>query len=195
MPFANQQRDLTKQIESMLDELAELSTAVQMLLVDDASIDGTYEILDDLRRTYPQIMTVRLLRRLGASRAVESVLGRAEGEFIFLHESYEPLDLQALNQLWALRHDRELVVARASTRRKRIDMPLVEKLATWGKNLEMHWKRESKSLEEKPLQRGLQMMRRDAVENVARIDDGASKLEVSHLSHRRVVRRSEESRR
>jgi glycosyltransferase involved in cell wall biosynthesis len=195
LPVANQQRDLVRQTEWLLHELAELCRSVQVVIVDDGSTDATAEILDQLRSTYPQIHSLRIPRKVGAARAVEAGLSRADGEFIFLHESYDPLDLESLAQLWALRHDKELVVARASTRTKRIDQPLLTKLAHWGKSLEEHWKRETKSLDDKPLQKGLQMMRRDAVEKVARVDDGQKNLEVSHLSQRRVVHRNQRTNR
>ncbi len=190
LPVANQQRDLVRRTEWLLYELSELCRSVQIVMVDDGSTDATAEILDQLRCTYPQIHSLRIARKVGATQAVEVGLSRADGEFIFLHESYDPLDLESLTQLWALRHDKELVVARASTRTKRIDQPLLTKLAHWGKSLEEHWKRETKSLDDKPLQKGLQMMRRDAVEQVARVDDGQKNLEVSHLSQRRVVRQN-----
>lgn len=190
LPFVNQQRELTHRVESMLYDLTELAREVQLVLVDDGSTDATPEIIDDLRCKYPQVTSVRLRKRIGASKAVEFALSEAGGDFIFLHESYEPLDIAALTQLWALRHDREIVVARASTRRKRVDVPLLDKLASWGKSLETHWKREAKSLEDKPLQKGLQMMRREAVEQIARVDAEQRNLEVSHLSQRRLVRQN-----
>jgi hypothetical protein len=64
----------------------------------------------------------------------------------------------------------------------------LRKLAEWGKSLEEYWTRETKSLDDKPLQKGLQMMRREAVEKLARGDPQQSDLEVSHLSQRRLIR-------
>jgi glycosyltransferase involved in cell wall biosynthesis len=190
LPVANQQGDLTRRTEWLLEELSELCRSVQIVVVDDGSTDATAEILEQLSCTYPQIQSLRIPRRVGAAQAVDAGLAQADGDFIFLHESYDPLDIGSLTQLWALRHDKELVVARASTRTKRIDQPLLTKLAHWGKSLEEHWKRETKSLESKPLEKGLQMMRRDAVEQVARVDGEQKNLEVSHLSQRRIVRQN-----
>jgi glycosyltransferase involved in cell wall biosynthesis len=188
LPVSNRQQHVAASIESLLDTLSELTNAVQLIVVDDASKDATPEILDDLRRHYPQVTTLRTAKQLGPSKAVESALSRAVGDFIFLHESYEPLELDSLKHLWALRHDRELVIARAATRSKRIDEPLLQRLTAWGKSLEEHWKRETKSLTDKPLEKGLQMIRRDAVESLARVDPKRGDLEVSHLSQRRLVR-------
>jgi len=188
LPVSNRQQNVAASIESLLDTLSELAKDVQLIVVDDASSDATPEILDDLRRHYPQVTTLRMTKQLGPSKAVESALPRAVGDFIFLHESYESIELESLKHLWALRHDSELVIARAGTRSKRIDEPLLQRLTAWGKSLEEHWKRETKSLNEKPLEQGLQMMRREAVELLARVDPKRGDLEVSHLSQRRLVR-------
>ena len=188
LPVSNRQQKVASNIESLLDTLSELSEDVQLIVVDDASVDATPEVLDEMRRRYPQVSTLRSTRKLGPAKAVESALSRAVGDFIFLHESYEALDIESLKHLWALRHEQDLVIARAATRSKRIDEPLLQRLTAWGKSLEEHWTRETKSLDDKPLERGLQMMRRDAVENLARVDPKRGDLEVSHLSQRRLVR-------
>jgi len=187
-PVSNRQQSVAASIELLLDTLCELAKDVQLIVVDDASSDATPEVLDEVRRCYPQVSTVRMPKQVGPASAVESALTRAVGEFIFLHESYEPIELESLKHLWALRHDSELVIARAATRSKRIDEPLLQRLTAWGKSLEEHWKRETKSLENKPLEKGLQMMRRETVEMLARIDPKRGDLEVSHLSQRRLVR-------
>jgi len=191
LPVSNRQHQVAAGIESLLDTLCELTVDVQLIVVDDASSDATPEVLDEIRRRYPQVATFRSSKKLGPAKAVESALSYAVGDFIFLHESYEALEIESLKHLWALRHDRELVIARAATRSKRIDEPLLKRLAAWGKSLEEHWQRETKSLDDKPLEKGLQMMRRDAVEMLARVDPERGDLEVSHLSQRRLVRRGQ----
>ncbi len=188
LPVSNGQQNVAMSIESLLDSLSELSHEVQLIVVDDASSDATPEVLDELRRCYPQVLTIRMPKKLGPAKAVETALSKAIGDFIFLHESYGAIELESLKHLWALRHDHELVIARAATRSKRIDEPLLQRLTAWGKSLEEHWKRETKSLNDKPLEKGLQMMRRDAVELLARVDPKRGDLEVSHLSQRRLVR-------
>jgi glycosyltransferase involved in cell wall biosynthesis len=191
LPVANDQHGLVARLESLLERLSELTSNVQIVVVDDGSRDATAEVLEDLRCLYPQITSHRLAKSLGPALAVESALRLADGDFIFLHESYESIDLESLTQLWGLRHDRELVVARASTRRKRIDEPLMQRLNAWGKSLEEYWKRETKSLDERPLQ----MMKREAVESLSRIDPEQKSIEVSHLSQRRLIRANSPSHR
>ncbi len=195
LPVSNRQQQVAANIESLLDILSDLAKNVQLIVVDDGSSDATPEVLDEMRCRYPQIETLRIPRQLGPAKAVESALSRAVGDFIFLHESYDTVEIESLKQLWALRHDHELVIARAATRSKRIDEPLLQRLTAWGKSLEEHWKRETKSLDDKPLEKGLQMMRRDAVELLARVDPKRGDLEVSHLSQRRLVRRERTSKR
>lgn len=187
LPVSNAQHEVADRIESLLDDLMELHRSVQIVVCDDGTTDATAEVLDELRLSYPQVTGVRSPRRLGAAKVVEIGLSKASGDFIFLHESYEPVDTEALARLWSLRHDDDLVVARASTRTKSVEKSLIDKLATWGRSLEDHWKKETKSLDTQPLQPGLQMMRRSAIDLVARIDPKQHDFEVAHLSHRRLT--------
>jgi len=191
LPVSNRQYSVAASIESLLDTLCDLTREIQVIVVDDASSDATPEVLDEMRRRYPQVATHRCSTKLGPVKAVESAISYALGDFIFLHESYEPIEIESLKQLWALRHDRELVIARAATRSKRIDEPLLQRLTAWGKSLEEHWKRETKSLDDAPLEKNLQMMRRETVELLSRVDAKRGDLEVSHLSQRRLVRQNQ----
>lgn len=189
-PVSNGQQNVRDAIEYLLDMLSDLAQGVQLIVVDDASTDATPEVLDEMQRRFPQLESIRMRRSLGPAKAVAMAMPYANGDFVFLHESYEPVEIESLKHLWALRQDQELVIARAATRSQRIDESLLQRLTTWGQSLEEHWKQETKSLSDKPLEPGLQMMRRNAVEFLARVDPKRSDLEVSHLSQRRLVRNS-----
>ena len=180
LPVRDRQSSIQSRTEELLELLCELSDDVQILMVDDHSGDATPEILDDLRRTYPQVDVVRHPRSLGPSQAAESVLHKARGEFIFLHQSYDQVDFEEVMQLWQLRRDDQLVIARAATRVRRIDQRLLQRLQDWGRRLEEQW----------PVARsvahGLQMMKREGVQGLSQIRDTSSELEVTHQSHRRI---------
>lgn len=191
LPVKNRQDQIIERIESTLEMMVDLTMEVQLIIVDDGSDDATPELVDDLRRKFPQVAAIRNPMPLGPTKAAESAIPRAWGDFIFLHESYEALDFDALRHLWSLRSDRDIVVARAASRTKRIDDKLLSKLTAWGKRLEEHWTQETKSLDDRPLNESLQMIRRDSLEQLARLDPKKSDFEVSHLSKRQVVRHRE----
>ncbi len=50
-PVRDKQSIIESRVESLLEHLCEISSSVQMIIIDDASIDATPEILDDLRES------------------------------------------------------------------------------------------------------------------------------------------------
>lgn len=180
-PVRDRQSQVQQRIERLLELLCELSQDVQLIVVDDQSEDATSEVLDEMRRKYPQVNVVRNVTAVGPAQSVEAVLCLARGDFIFLHQSYGPIDFEEILQLWQLRKDEQLVIARAATRVRRIDQQLLQRLHEWGRKLEEHW----------PVPRavvdGLQMMRKDGLRSLSKIKDTAEDLEVTHQSHRRIT--------
>lgn len=180
-PVRDRQSQIKPRIEGLLELLCELSQDVQLIVVDDQSADATPEVLDDIRRVYPQVNVVRNTVAVGPAQSVESVLCLARGEFVFLHQSYEPIDFEEIVQLWQLRRDEQLVIARAATRVRRIDQQLLQRLHEWGRKLEEHWPTP------RAVVNGLQMMRKDAVQSLSKVKDTSEELEVTHQSHRRIT--------
>ena len=202
IPTANRQDQIAARVETLIDHVSDLCDRLQIVIVDDASTDATPEILEELQRIYPQVETVRSSSRRGPKFAAEIGLNKATGTFVFIHDSYDSIDVQAMQQLWSLRNDRNLVVARAGTRTRRIDNAMLEQLAKWGKRIEEHWRpipnananlvpsEVATNSEKISLSGGLQMVRRDSLAKLARVDSEEPAFEVSHLSQRSLVRSS-----
>jgi len=180
-PVRDRQAEIESRVVGLLELLCELTREVQLIVVDDQSEDATPEILDNLRRQYPQVNVVRNNKAVGPAQSAESVLCLAKGEFIFLHPSYESIDFEEIQQLWQLRKDDQLVIARAATRVRRIDQQLLQRLNEWGRKLEEHWP------VPKAVVNGLQMMRKEGLKSLPRIKDSSEDLEVTHQSHRRIT--------
>lgn len=181
VPVRDRQSSIQARTESLLELVSELSRNIQLILVDDHSMDATPEVLDELRRKYPQIDVTYNRQTLGPSRAAENALHKASGDFIFLHPSYDPVNFDELVQLWRLRRDEQLVIARASTQVRRVDTGFVNRLREWSQQLR-------KSASGMPTQwNGLHMMRRSGVNQLATMEDAPGAVEVSHQSHRRLA--------
>jgi glycosyltransferase involved in cell wall biosynthesis len=194
IPTANRQDQIAERVETLIDHVADLCERLQIVVVDDASSDATPEILEELQRIYPQVEIIRNNTRKGPKHAAEIGLDRAIGTFVFIQDSYDSVDVRAMQQLWSLRNDRNLVVARAGTRTRRIDNALLEQLAKWGQRIDEQWTRAAGDAntitEMRAVSGGLQMVRRDALSKVARVDSQEPAFEVSHLSQRSLVRSS-----
>ena len=190
LPTSNRQDQILSRIESLIESLSDLSDHLQVVIVDDGSTDATPEILEELRLTYPQIETIRNSSQRGPKHAVEMAFDKAVGAFVFIHESYDRVDTIAIRQLWSLRNDKSLVVARTVTRTRRIDNAVLDQLAKWGKRIEENWTHSEATHCHTPkmISSGLQMVKRDSLSRLARVDAKEPAFEVSHLSQRSIVR-------
>jgi glycosyltransferase involved in cell wall biosynthesis len=72
---------------------------VDVIVVDDCSTDGTWETLEQLARTEPQVTLLRHEKNLGKGAAIRTALEYATGDVCVIHDAdleYNPEDLPAL---------------------------------------------------------------------------------------------------
>lgn len=191
-PVRNLQLSIEDRAERLLEWICELCDEVQVIFVDDASTDETPEILEVLRCRYPQIETHRQGRCIGPDGAAESAVHLARGELIFLQRSYDPIEADCVNQLWNMRRDPQLVLARVATR----TLVKLDQERTRTDLREPH-NRSNGCMAFNTCDRpdsfpggnpGLQMFRRGRLLALLQSPTTAGLFEVSHRSHRQVMR-------
>ena len=79
-----------------------------------------------------------------------------------------------IRQLWDMRHDRQLVMARAEMPRKTLNPHLLERLANWGEQL--------RDTQAATAEGGIQMIRREAVEDLEKLGPKGQNIRVSQTS-------------
>lgn len=158
LPVRNAQDRLAAQIHQLLDVVPDLTHQFEILIVDDGSTDGTEELAHELARQFPQLQIVHRDRAEGKQQAIKSGLERCRGDVIFVKDDPAPLRVSDIRQLWAMRKDPELVMARSEPQDPRpLDPLLINRLVSWGAALEQN---------ASPEGGGLQMIRRQAVEQL-----------------------------
>jgi cellulose synthase/poly-beta-1,6-N-acetylglucosamine synthase-like glycosyltransferase len=103
LPVHNHQAALVSQVIGVLDVVADLTSRFEILVIDDASSDDTFELAVDLSRVYPQVAVQRHGERRGTMLAVESGLRRSAAEFVVVHDpTGSQFDPTQLGRLWRL---------------------------------------------------------------------------------------------
>ena len=95
MPIYNE-REL---IEEVVGRVRALAFRMQLILVDDHSIDGTYEYLRDREAAKPGTVVLRHERNMGKGYAIRTGLERVEGDIVLIQDAdleYRPEELPRL---------------------------------------------------------------------------------------------------
>lgn len=117
LPVRDMQYDLRERVHTILDVLAELTDAFEVLIVDYGSRDETRDVASELEREYPQ---VRVLDRADCSEAIEAMeagIPATSGEIVFVHDASTLFSPGAVRRLWQIRDDEELVMAQSRVNR------------------------------------------------------------------------------
>jgi glycosyltransferase involved in cell wall biosynthesis len=152
VPVRNAEATLARQIGRLLDILPDLTGRFEIVLVDDASTDHTVELARELASQYPQLRLVRHREYRGTEAAVRTGLQWTSGRIVFVQEDPTAINMTELRRLWSMRENEEVVVAQAEGRPTAFDDRLLERLARWGRALQLEAARA----------KGMHMLRRDA---------------------------------
>lgn len=113
LPVRDMQYKLRDRVQAILEVLAELTDSFDVLIVDYGSRDDTREVALDLVHEYPQVDLLDRGEGSDLLGAVEAGIYRTRGEIIFVHDSSLPLGVVALQRLWQMRDDTDLVMAQS----------------------------------------------------------------------------------
>jgi len=164
VPVRNAEATLAAHIDRLLDLLPDLTHRFEIVVVDDASTDHTIEVVRELAREFPQVRLICHNEMQGHQAAVKTGLQWAQGKTLFVQEAAIAPSHTDLRRLWSLRHDADVVMARAARQPGVFQPELLDRLSTWGESL--------RKLAGGAAASSIQMIRRDALAAVA-ADDAA----------------------
>ena len=92
-------------IAHLLQALSQVPLDMEVIIVDDASTDATWSILQDLRQKEPfnAYQYIRHERNMGKGAGLRTGFGRVTGELVTIQDAdmeYDPQDLPALVRKW-----------------------------------------------------------------------------------------------
>ena len=103
LPVHNDQATLVSRVVGVLEVVGDLTGSFEVLIVDDASNDATFELGVDLSRVYPQVAILRHGDRRGTTLALETGLRGTRAQIVVVHDPTDAqFDPSALVRLWQL---------------------------------------------------------------------------------------------
>lgn len=87
IPVFNNASTLVELVERLITVLHSMLHDWQIILVDDGSIDRSWELIADLAQTDSGVQGVRLARNFGQHPAIKAGLERAVGDFVILMDA------------------------------------------------------------------------------------------------------------
>jgi glycosyltransferase involved in cell wall biosynthesis len=123
LPVHNAQATLESDVARILDVLPELSHEFDVVIIDDASTDATWEIAEDIACRYPQVTIARQPIRQGPAAAVRTGARAARGNTVIAHDGHRGVDPQQIVRIWREAEARG-ICANAMAHRRAVPRPL-----------------------------------------------------------------------
>lgn len=90
IPFYNEERTLS----TLIDKVISTNLVTEIICVDDGSTDGSFEIITELKRNQPELITIiRLDKNHGKGFAIRKALGKITGDIVLIQDAdleYDP---------------------------------------------------------------------------------------------------------
>jgi glycosyltransferase involved in cell wall biosynthesis len=99
-PAYNDSGTIASMVIRTVKAASELTSDFEIIVVNDASADGTAEIADELARTYPQVRVVHHAKNRGYGGALQTGFRSATKELIFYTDGDAQYDPAELRLLW-----------------------------------------------------------------------------------------------
>lgn len=103
VPAFNEERGLAAALREMQARAAGTGLALQLVVVDDGSVDGTWKVLASLAAEIPALHAIRLSRNFGKESALAAGLDAADGEAVIILDAdlqHPPALIGEMVRLW-----------------------------------------------------------------------------------------------
>lgn len=105
LPVHNAETTLRDSVDRILEIAGDLTSQVEVLIVDDGSTDDTFDIASELSGRFPQVQAIRQATRRGVGPTVQSIRRRVNSDVLMVHDGVSEMNPEQLQALWNRRID------------------------------------------------------------------------------------------
>jgi dolichyl-phosphate beta-glucosyltransferase len=106
VPAFNEQDRLEPTLRSYLGYCRATARSIELIVVDDGSVDGTSQVVEQLAGEFPELRLIRLAENRGKGFAVRSGVVNARGRSILFADADGATPINEIERLEAALHDR-----------------------------------------------------------------------------------------
>ena len=99
MPVYNERKTLAEIVSRVLEQRINGINSLELVIVDDASTDGSTEIIEQLANIYPQIQPIFQKKNQGKGAAIRKAIKVASGDIAIIQDAdleYDPNDFRVV---------------------------------------------------------------------------------------------------
>lgn len=100
LPIHNCERTLRRDVSDVLEAAAELTSRVEVLVVDNASTDDSFESAAEIAREYRQVRVLRRSRRQSLPEALGEVRASISSDVVIVHDGSSRVNPDQLRLIW-----------------------------------------------------------------------------------------------
>lgn len=100
LPVHNCERTLRSDVADVLEAAAELTSRVEVLIVDDASTDDSFETAAELARECRQVRVLRRARRQDLAKTLAEVRASIDSDVVIVHDGSSRVNPDQLRLIW-----------------------------------------------------------------------------------------------
>ncbi|MEN0109523.1 MAG: glycosyltransferase [Planctomycetota bacterium] len=100
LPIHNAERTLRRDVADLLEAASDLTPNVDVLIVDDASSDDSFETASDLSHLYRQVRVLRRSSRRGLAQTLKEVQANIQSDVVIVHDGASRISGDQLRLVW-----------------------------------------------------------------------------------------------
>lgn len=100
LPVHNGERTLRRDVSDVLEAASELTSRVEVLIVDDASTDDSFETAGELARDHRQVRVLRRAGRRDLAKTLAEVRASIDSDVVIVHDGSSRVNADQLRLIW-----------------------------------------------------------------------------------------------